>query len=240
MPQRYFFSISASTGGYTDIHELIRMEVNTMDEKLSVPDPEDLNKPSDEMLDKKNFIQDPVLDPSPSPIPSVMEMVIAPSATEKSNNVPMDGDDETTRKLIEDLEARLEVLTKEKNAQTASANEANRKLEIFENEKEQRDIEWQTKQNELQSAQHLAQTLLAEKNKASKVNPASAVSPDCPEVFTECTNLQEYYTRLDESLDSVQEIFGHELLEIQYLFNDQIRYVSGLVLPISHASAAIQ
>lgn len=246
MPSRYFFSISASTGIANDIHEVTRLYVNTMDEKLSLGNDEDANKPSQEQKDSltKPYIEPKVEDKT------VEEKIVEDKTVEEKKEIkdeepiPLTAVEkdiivnEAIEKMVLELRAEIAELEDEKNAQTLAANEAKRLLKIYNDEQAQRDRDWEEKEKQLQNANRIAQNLVSERE--TEKNHELASYANCDELGAECINLADYYGRLVDSLNQARESFGHELVEIQYLFGDKLRYITSLMAPIDKTAIQIK
>ena len=245
MPSRYFFSISASTGVAKDIHEVTRLYVNTMDEKLSLNPDEDTNKPSQE---QKNSLPKPYIEGTPVP---KVEDKGEDKIVEEKKEIKTEGEpiplsnvekdiivNEAIEKMVMELRAEIAELEDEKNAQTLAANEAKRLLKIYNDEQTQRERDWEEKEKQLQNANRIAQTLVSERE--TEKNHELASYANCDELGAECINLADYYGKLIDSLNQARESFGHELVEIQYLFGDKLRYITSLMSPVDKTAIQIK
>merc|ERR1711862_139490 len=145
---------------------------------------------------------------------------------------------EAIEKMVLELRAEIAELEDEKNAQTLAANEAKRLLKIYNDEQAQRDRDWEEKEKQLQNANRIAQNLVSERE--TEKNHELASYANCDELGAECINLADYYGRLVDSLNQARESFGHELVEIQYLFGDKLRYITSLMATIDKTAIQIK
>ena len=63
---------------------------------------------------------------------------------------------------------------------------------------------------------------------------------DCEEIRADCTNVHPIYSDLSGSVKDVEEAFGHEFTELQYLLNDRIRRLSETVDPIKESGSRLR
>jgi len=188
-----------------------------------VPDEEELIKiePEEELIKIK-----PEEDQPKSLKPGKEKKVITKDVEEKMETI------------IKELEEQIASLTSEKESQEKAAEQAKKLLQNKIEEDEQRKSDWDQKQKQLQDAQRIAQQLIEEKNKEDAKELAKF--SNCDELQSECTNLRGIYASLSSATTQITESFGHELLEIQYLFSQKLNDIETLLTPIKQNSAGIE
>lgn len=194
------------------------------------------NKVEEKNVPEENTQQEEQQDtPSDPPVP-VKDNTKKPAS--QGNKKSQEQVDAEVDDIVKNLQDQIEALEIEKDAQSAAAKEAKRLLDIKIAEEEQRAKDWEQKQKQLQEAQKLAQKLLIEKEEEQAKELAKF--SNCEELNAECTNLRSVFRSLRDATNLVKESFGHELVEVQYLFNQKLRELGTTVTPVTQHTNSIE
>lgn len=247
MPRRYFFGLSAATGGLYDNHDVISLDVSTMDAKKS----EDMMKPEDvdAVDDIADYIrpipqQDDGTQPRPDSVPAEPIILvdnkpinvgdaaqeqpptnigeqIPPEVAQKSTP-PVDSESVTQ---LQELRQQLEQKSAFIQSQDQVLREIRSANNLQENQLIQKNAEILNLQNRLQQLEQQVKEI----GQPQTGSPSPSPNAECDVVGQKDEVANIITAGLDnlstKMLDSVQEAVGHKLYEAQFQLQEDINGV---------------